>query len=143
MKKIKYRLLVTILLIFLNITLVSANETYSKAVIDINDITILEIQDAYQKGYLTSELLVTLYLDRIDKYNSKYKAITQINDKALATAKELDLERKEKGPRSLLHGIPVVIKDNYDFVGLPTTAGTRALLDSYPQKKFFYSTKIN
>jgi Asp-tRNA(Asn)/Glu-tRNA(Gln) amidotransferase A subunit family amidase len=103
-----------------------------KAAIDITTLNVYEIQDAIDKGYLTYELLTRLYLDRINEYDKKYNALISINEKAIEQAKQLDQEYKKNGRRSLLHGIPVIVKDNIDYKDLPTTAGTIALKDSYP-----------
>lgn len=139
MKKIITYIFILILVLFSNLTLVSSQP---KAVINIEELTIPEIQDAYDQGYLTASLLVSLYLERIKTYNEQYGAIISINDNALKEAEELDYERKTKGKRSLLHGIPIVIKDNIDFVTLPTTAGAQALTDLYPQQNAFIIQKL-
>ena len=79
--------------------------------------TIADINAAFKDGSLTSEQLVTMYLARIDAYDKqgpKINAVITLNPKALEIAKALDAERKAKGPRSPLHGIPVVLKDNFD-----------------------------
>lgn len=107
---------------------------YDKAVIDINNLSIKEIQNYVDKGYLTYEKITKLYLDRIDAYNKKYNAIITINEKALDEAKELDIEYKKTGRRSLIYGLPVLVKDNIDVKGLPTTNGAKALLDSFPNE---------
>ncbi len=103
-----------------------------QAVIDINDLNIYEIQEYVDKGYLTYEKIVKLYLDRIEAYNEQYNALITINEIALEEAKKLDLEYQENGRRSLIHGLPVIVKDNIDVKGLPTTNGASGLLDSYP-----------
>jgi Asp-tRNA(Asn)/Glu-tRNA(Gln) amidotransferase A subunit family amidase len=85
-----------------------------------------DIQAAMDAGALTSEKLVQLYLNRIEAYDKKGPKINSmitINPKALDEARELDAERRAKGPRSQLHGVPVVFKDLIDVAGLPTTAG--------------------
>src|SRR5688572_1869272 len=77
-------------------------------------------------GALSSEKLVQLYLNRIEAYDKsgpKINAVITLNPNALAEARALDAERKAKGPRSQLHGVPVVFKDLVDIAGLPTTAG--------------------
>lgn len=140
MKKMKY--IIIIFILFIRMCLVSASENYTKAIINIDELTIEQIQVYLDKGYLTSEQLVQLYLERIEKYNVQYHAFISINDNALETAKELDNERTKKGSRGQLHGIPIVIKDNYDFVGLPTTAGAQALFDSYPKNNSFVVQKL-
>ncbi len=106
----------------------------TKAIIDITNTDVFEIQKYVEKGYLTYETLVNLYLDRIEKYNKMYNAVISINKNAILIAKEMDEEFKENGRRSLLQGIPIIIKDNIDYKGLPTTVGTKALKDSNPYK---------
>lgn len=103
-----------------------------QAVVDINELTIYEIQEYIDKGYLTYEKIVRLYLDRIEAYNKQYNALITINENAIEEAKKLDLEYQESGRRSLIHGLPVIVKDNIDVKGMPTTNGASGLLDSYP-----------
>lgn len=105
---------------------------YQSAVVDINNLSIKQLQDYVDKGYLTYEKITKLYLDRIEAYNKQYNAIITVNEKALEQARQLDKEYKEKGRTSLIYGLPVIIKNNIDVKGLPTTNGTKALLDSYP-----------
>lgn len=138
------RLFTTLIFVvfFFNNFLTVAATNFTKAVINIEELTINEVMEAMDKGYLSSELLVSLYLERIEAYNGLYKAITVINDEALSLAKQLDEERKTNGKRSILHGIPVVIKDNFDFVPYPTTGGTKALLDSYPVNNAFIVQRL-
>ncbi|HKB90262.1 MAG TPA: amidase family protein [Opitutaceae bacterium] len=94
-----------------------------------------EIQAAVDAGALTYEKLVSLYLARIEAYDKKgpgLNAVIMINPKALETARALDVEYKAKGRRSPLHGIPVLVKDNYDTFDLPTSGGSWVLADSVP-----------
>ena len=65
-----------------------------------------------------------------------------LNPKALDTARALDAERKAKGPRSPLHGIPIVLKDNYDTADLPTTGGSLLLEGSLPPDDAFVVKKL-
>lgn len=105
----------------------------SAAAVSLTDATIEELNIAMDSGKVTSEQLVKLYLKRIEAYDKKGPAINSIitmNPKALATAKALDAERKKSGPRSPLHGIPIVLKDNFDTFDLPTTAGSQLLKGS-------------
>jgi Asp-tRNA(Asn)/Glu-tRNA(Gln) amidotransferase A subunit family amidase len=97
--------------------------------------TIEDINKAFDAGALTSEKLVQLYLNRIEAYDKKgprINAVITLNKKALETAKALDAERKAKGPRSKLHGIPVVFKDLFDTKDLPTSAGFLPMKNSQP-----------
>ena len=104
----------------------------TKAVVDITNMSITDLANALNKGYLTSELLVTLYLERIDAYNEEFNAIREINENAINEAKTLDKEREEGNIRSILHGIPIIVKTNIDVKGLATTAGASALSNNEP-----------
>lgn len=127
MKKI-FKVLFILILLIMPI-FVSAT---TKAVYDITDMTIEELQEAVDDGYLTYELITKLYLERIEEYNGTYNSIISINEDAIDQAKEADKEYKKNGRSSEIFGIPVILKDNIDYKYLPTTAGTKALKDSYP-----------
>jgi len=102
---------------------------------DLQTATIEDINKAFDAGALTSEKLTQLYLKRIeayDKHGPKINAVITLNAKALETAKALDAERKAKGPRSKLHGIPVVLKDLYDTKDMPTSGGFLPMKNSQP-----------
>ena len=105
---------------------------YYKAPVDITNLSISELKEALDLGYLNSETLVNLYLDRIDAYDEMYNSINQLNPQALEEAKKLDKEREDGKIRGRLHGIPILVKCNIDVVGIPTTGGTKALADNYP-----------
>src|SRR5206468_2087752 len=77
-----------------------------------------------------------------DREGPSLHAVITLNPKAIETARELDAERKAKGPRSALHGIPVVLKDNYDTADLPTTAGSVLLEGSIPRADAFLVKKL-
>lgn len=105
------------------------------ATFDLSTATVADIQAAMDKGALTSERLVQLYLARIEKYDQqgpKINSVITLNKQALATARALDAERKLKGPRSKLHGVPVVLKDLYDTKDMPTSAGFLPMKNSQP-----------
>ncbi|KAG8732599.1 hypothetical protein FRC11_012418 [Ceratobasidium sp. 423] len=102
---------------------------------DLYEASIQELQLGLERGYYTSVDLVTAYLARIDEVNYKgpnLRAVLEINPHALEQAAALDLERRRKGKRSPLHGIPILIKDNIAIQGSDgnTTAGSYALLGS-------------
>lgn len=101
--------------------------------LDLDAATITELNTAFDAGTLTSEQLVKRYLARIAAYDRQgpaIHAVITLNPKALETARALDAERRAKGKRSPLHGIPIVLKDNYDTRDLPTTGGS-VLLEGY------------
>lgn len=92
--------------------------------------TIPELQNAMQAGEVTSRQLVSLYVARIaayDRTGPHLNAIVIVNPNALRDAEALDRERAAKGPRGPLHGIPIVVKDNYETLDMPTAAGSLAL----------------
>ncbi|MFP3441513.1 amidase family protein, partial [Pantoea sp. SIMBA_133] len=74
--------------------------------------TILDIQQAMLAHKFTSKQLVQFYLNQIANHNHRVNAILEINPDALMIADSLDRERKMKGARSSLHGIPILLKDN-------------------------------
>ena len=90
-----------------------------------------QIQADMAAGKLTSEQLVMAYLDRIaklDRSGPRLHAVIALNPDALAQARALDRERKAKGPRGPLHGVPILLKDNIESADpIATTAGSRAL----------------
>lgn len=99
---------------------------------DLIDASITELQEELSKGNVTSVDLVQMYLDRIEAYDKSLdlNSIISINENALETAKALDEERAAGKVRGVLHGIPIIVKDNYDVEGLATSAGAVALKDS-------------
>lgn len=106
--------------------------------------TVYEIHQAYRNGSLTSEQLVNAYLERIQTYDqsTKLNSIIIINPEAIATARQLDAEfRKTKKLRSL-HGIPVIVKDNFNTKGLQTTGGSVALRGFQPTEDAYQVRKL-
>ncbi len=104
---------------------------------ELVEATIQDIQKAVTQGKLTYKELTQMYLDRMEKYDDqgpKINAILTINPEALTIAEKLDKERLTTGIRSPLHGIPIIVKDNYDTADMPTTAGCLCLKDSIPDE---------
>ncbi len=102
---------------------------------DAFELTIPELQAAMASGETTSEALVQQYLDRIaafDRDGPRLRAMIMVNERALEEAAALDREREQKGPRGPLHGIPIVLKDNYDTHDMPTTASAVAMAGFVP-----------
>ncbi|GBD16036.1 Glutamyl-tRNA(Gln) amidotransferase subunit A [bacterium HR26] len=99
----------------------------------IEEATIAELQAAMEDRRLTSRILVRTYLRRIEKLDPQLKSIIEVNPDALHIARELDRERRERGPRGPLHGIPILLKDNIDTADkMSTTAGSLALVGARP-----------
>ena len=113
--------------------------------IDLDSATIADINAAFDGGTLSSVQLVQMCLARIAAYDRQgpaLRAVITLNPKALDTARALDAERRSKGPRSPLHGIPIVLKDNYDTFDLPTTGGSVLLEGSIPSADGFLVRKL-
>lgn len=107
--------------------------------------TIADINKAFSSGALTSEKLVQLYLKRIEAYDQQgphLNTIITLNPKALERARILDKERQKSGPRSLVHGIPIVVKDLFNTHDMPTTAGFLPMAKSQPWRDAFVIRKL-
>ncbi|MBU9674862.1 amidase [Planococcus sp. CP5-4] len=98
----------------------------------LDEMTIAQLQKEMETGNLTSEELVLMYKENISLRDKNTYAVLEINPDALLTAQALDFERKHKGPRSKLHGIPLLVKDNMDTGDkMHTSAGSFAMADHY------------
>jgi amidase len=108
--------------------------------------TIAELQDAMAHGRLTSRRLTRAYIKRIRNLDFKgvqLNSVLQINPDAERIAEDLDRERRKKGPRSILHGIPILLKDNIATDDkMETTAGSLALLGSKVPRDSFMAKKL-
>jgi Asp-tRNA(Asn)/Glu-tRNA(Gln) amidotransferase A subunit family amidase len=117
----------------------------SKGGFQLMEATIADIHDAYRSGQLTCRELVQQYLDRIAAYDKQGPALTAIitvNPRALEVADELDRQYRESGLTGTLHGIPVILKDNYDTFDMPTTGGNTAMRTSVPPADAFTVDKM-
>jgi amidase len=134
------RLLVVVFALIATLAPLDAQRT-----VDLDAVTIADINAAFAKGTLTSERLTQMFLARIqafDRQGPMLRSIITVNPKALDTARALDAERKAKGPRSSLHGIPIVVKDNIDTADMPTTGGSVLLEGSIPPDDAFVVKKL-
>jgi Asp-tRNA(Asn)/Glu-tRNA(Gln) amidotransferase A subunit family amidase len=105
--------------------------------VDLRTASVADLQAAVNAGALTYERLVQLYLSRIEAYDKKgpqLNAVLQINPRAIEIARALDQERKTKGLRSPLHGIPVAVKDNIDVRDMPSAGGNVAFAGTFPSQ---------
>jgi amidase len=113
---------------------------------ELDELTITDLQDGMKSGKFTARSLVEKYsarIDEIDQHGPALNSVLEINPDALSIADALDEERKAKGPRGPLHGIPVLIKDNIDTADrMMTTAGSLALVGSKPSKDSFVAQKL-
>ena len=105
---------------------------------ELDEVTVGELQEGMKSGKFTAHSVAQKYLDRIseiDKQGPAINSIIEMNPDALSIADSLDDERKSKGPRGPLHGIPVLIKDNIGTSDrMMTTAGSLALSGFTPTK---------
>jgi len=112
----------------------------------IEELDIASTQLLMDEGSLTSKQLTEYYLNRIkevDQAGPSINAILQVNPDAVQIAAVLDAERREKGPRGPLHGIPVVLKGNIDTGDqLTTTAGSLALSGHKAKQDAFFVTRL-
>lgn len=112
----------------------------------IEEATLAALQAAMTSGTLTAEGLARLCLERIeamDRRGPTLRAVQQVNPDALAIARALDEERRTRGPRGPLHGIPLLLKDNIATVdAMETTAGTLALVGARVRAEAFVATKL-
>lgn len=113
--------------------------------LDITKASIADINAAFADGSLSAEALTKAYLARIAAYDQKgpkIDTVIYLNPKALEEAKVLDAERAAGKIRGPLHGIPIVLKDNYDTMDMPTTAGSQLLDGSIPPDDAFVVKKL-
>lgn len=108
---------------------------------ELNEITIDALQSKMQSGEYTSQKITELYLQRIDaidKNGHKINSVIEVNPDAVNIAKAMDAERKAGKLRGIMHGIPVLIKDNIDTADkMMTTAGSLALEGNIAAKDAF------
>jgi amidase len=118
----------------------------STSTFEMEEATLGILQERMRAGSLDARTLTQAYLDRIDALDRRGPALQSVietNPEALAIALALDRERKEKGPRGPLHGIPVLVKDNVGTADkMTTTAGSMALLGSIPARDSFVARRL-
>lgn len=110
--------------------------------IDLQEVTIPQLQSELEQGRVTSRELVRAFLERIDAYDGRLRAIRVLNPHALRVASRLDRERRRGKVRGPLHGIPVLLKDNVGTTSVPTTAGSIALRGSVPKRDAFITDRL-
>jgi amidase len=123
-----------------------AHAPASSETFELDEVTIEQLQAWMQSGRFTSRGLVEQYLSRIaavDRAGPRLNALLEINPEAMAIASRLDAERRTRGPRGPLHGIPVLLKDVFDTADrMRTTAGSLALVRSFAQRDAFLVQRL-
>src|SRR5262245_42393854 len=104
--------------------------------------TIRQLQDAMARKEIASAELVQFYLDRIAKYDRQVNAVLWVNPRALDDARALDVERMRGRTRGPLHGIPILLKDNFETKDTPTTGGCLALQGLVPKDDAFQVKRL-
>jgi amidase len=142
-----FPLLIAILLFLVTCQAPVSNRSQSTSVNSwLEEITIAEMQKGYADRKFTIEDVVKAYLERIeaiDKNGPALLSVIMVNPDAIKIARELDSELAAGKKRGPLHGIPVLLKDNIDtHDAMPTTAGSRALKDSYPLSDSYVAMKL-
>ncbi|MCC7347502.1 MAG: hypothetical protein IT538_08900 [Variibacter sp.] len=114
--------------------------------LEIKEVTIAELHAAYREGRATARAVTQAHLDRIAAYDRKGPALGAVivtNPAALEDAERLDAQLRQTGALSgPLHGIPVLVKDNFDVAGLQTTGGSAALIGWVPTRDATVVTKL-
>ena len=111
---------------------------------ELDELTVHDLQQGMSSGKFSARSLTENYLARIEAIDKHtINSVIELNPDAMAIAAQLDQERKAKGPRGPLHGIPVLIKDNIGTHDrMMTTAGSLALLGSIPPRDSFVAQKL-
>ena len=122
-----------------------ASEQQSPGNFRLQDATIAGIHEAFASGAISCRRLVECYLDRIEAYDRngpKINSIITVNPHALEDADRLDQVYSSGGQTGVLHGIPVILKDQIDVQGMPTTLGSVVFNDFFPDKDSFVVEKL-
>ena len=123
----------------------AAAPTAAPVPFDVMEKSIEQLQRAMEAHQVTSRQLVDSFLARIEAYDKQgpaLNAIAAVNPKAREAADALDAERASRGARGPLHGIPVLVKDNYETIEMPTTAGSIALASFHPARDAFQVQRL-
>lgn len=112
---------------------------------EVVEASVADIHEAFARGTLTARALTQQYLDRIDAYDKRgpvLNSVITVNPRALQDADRLDVRFKQSGLAGPLHGIPILVKDEIDTVGMPTTLGTLVFKDYRPPKDAFVIDRL-
>jgi amidase len=127
-------------------TIAAESPSNSVKPFELDEVTISELQDGMKSGKFTARSLIEKYsarIEEVDKHGPGLNSVIEMNPDALSIADELDRERRAKGPRGPMHGVPVLIKDNIDTADrMMTTAGSLALVGSKPAKDSAVAQKL-
>lgn len=145
MRIAKVRVLLVLAALAANVFFVVVRSSQAQASFQVVEATIDDVHRAFKSGGLTARQLVQMYLDRIKAYDQqgpKINCVITINPKALEEADKLDAAFKAGGLVGPLHGIPVLLKDQVDVAGVPTTQGSILLKNFVPVRDAFIVEKM-
>jgi amidase len=123
----------------------AAQSPRNRSAVEVHEATITELQDAMAAGRTSSAQLTDAYLARIAAYDRQGPALNsmiRLNPNARADARRLDEERRQGRVRGPLHGIPIILKDNFDTADMPTSGGSLALADHQTADDAFVVRKL-
>jgi amidase len=138
-------LIVSVLVFTLAVVLAASTGASAFQLFRTEEASIADIHAALKARTLTCRALVQMYLDRIEAYDKKgpaLNAIVTVNANALTIADALDVRFAQSGPTGPLHCVPIIAKDNYDTVDMPTSAGSLSLKGSMPPRDAFQIRKL-
>jgi Asp-tRNA(Asn)/Glu-tRNA(Gln) amidotransferase A subunit family amidase len=104
--------------------------------------TIADVRSSILSGDVTAEEITQAYLDRVETYSDVLSAIINVNPNSIDRAKELDEEFEKSGLVGPLHGVPTILKDNYDTDDIPTTGGSLSLKGVVPPDDAFLVERL-
>ena len=99
---------------------------------EVSEVPLTQVSADLASGKTTSAAVTTAYIERIKKYDSSLHSVILIAPDAMDQAKASDDRRKAGKALSPMDGVPIMLKDNIDAAGMPTTAGSYALIDNFP-----------
>ncbi len=133
------------LLVFLPAFFIAILAAQPPALFRLDETTITQIHAAFRDGSLTCRSLVQQYLARIDAHDKKgaaLNAIVLVNPDALKIADDLDRRYRQSGAVGPMHCVPVIVKDNYETIDMPTTAGSLSLKGMMTRKDAFVVKRL-
>src|SRR3954454_4085800 len=131
--------------IALAIAMFAASAPPARAQLDLEKTSATELEAKLSAGDLTSVALTRAYLERIAAVNQRgpaLNAVRSLNPKALDEARASDARRRDRAPLGALEGLPVLLKDNVDVAGMPTTAASIVLEHSVPDRDAFVVRRL-
>lgn len=122
----------TAIALVLSLSLASCNRQQEAMPYEVEEVSLAQISADLAAGKTTSAVVTQAYIDRINQYDGPLNAVIMIAPDALQQAAAADQRRKDGKSIGPMDGIPILLKDNIDAVGMPTTAGSWAMTENFP-----------